>query len=314
VCRQFEDVREAALRLSETEPQIAELVLPAVLDLTSHRLDAWWTGLAERRLSALAVRGGRPRLGCYGWVDDLKPSPDPTPPTSAGLIHAPGYAQALTAAVLRDQAVHHPEARQWDITLDSARVRTAVALAEQVKAGVHLAEALGREIERRVGEPGLVLALRTTFPARPEWSGRRVCDGQQVLDAAVLPTGIDGTQFDDLRLALDTYADLLVTDAVHSVVEGRATAAADALEASAGLGAPPELRLLRTQRAGSTTKTSVVIALPWLSAWDDPAAADGGSPVTVADPALAGLLERELPAPDFWTWSADGVTVSLAGL
>jgi hypothetical protein len=98
------------------------------------------------------------------------------------------------------------------------------------------------------------------------------------------------------------------------VVEGRATAAADTLEASAGLGAPPELRLLRTQRAGSTIKTSVAIALPWHSAWDDPAATDGGSPVTVADPALAALLARELPAPDFWTWSADGVTVSLAGL
>jgi hypothetical protein len=59
VCRQFEDVRDAVLRLSDTELEIAELVLPAVLDLTSHRLDAWWAGLAERRLSALAVRGGR---------------------------------------------------------------------------------------------------------------------------------------------------------------------------------------------------------------------------------------------------------------
>ena len=60
VCRQFEDVRDAVLTLSETEPEIAELVLPAVLDLTSHRVDAWWTGLAERRLSALAAHGGRP--------------------------------------------------------------------------------------------------------------------------------------------------------------------------------------------------------------------------------------------------------------
>ena len=314
VCRQFEDVRDAVLTLSETEPEIAELVLPAVLDLTSHRVDAWWTGLAERRLSALAAHGGRPRLGCYGWVDDLAPNPDPTPPTSAGLLHAPGYAQALTAAVLRDQAVHHPDAHQWDITLDSTKVRTAVGLAEQVKAGVHLSEALGREIERRVGEPGLVLALRKEFPARPEWSGRRVCDGQKVLDAAVLLPGIDRAAFDDLRVALDTYADLLVTDALHDIVEGRATAAAEALEASAGLGAPPELRLLRTQRAGSTVKTSVVVALPWLGAWDDAAVADGGSPVSVADPALAGLLARELPPAADWTWSAGGASVSLADL
>ena len=314
VCRQFEDVREAVLRLSGTEPEVAERALPAVLDLTSHRVDAWWTGLAERRLSSLAAHGGRPRLGCYGWVDDLAPNPDPTPPTTAGLIHAPGYAQALTAAVLRDQAVHHRDTPQWDITLDSAKVRIAVGLAEQVRAGVHIAEALGREIERRVGEPGLVLALRTAFPARPEWSGRRVCDGQQVLDAAVLPPGIDGASFNDLRIALDTYSDLLVTDALHDVVEGRATAAAEALEASAGLGAPPELRLLRTQRAGSTVKTSVVVALAWSSGWDDPEAADDGSPVKVADPALASLLEMELPPPEEWTWLAGGLSVSLTDL
>jgi len=29
-----------------------------------------------------------------------------------------------------------------------------------------------------------VLELRRRFPARPEWAGRRVCDGQQVLDTA----------------------------------------------------------------------------------------------------------------------------------
>ena len=229
-------------------------------------------------------------------------------------MHAPGYAQALTAAVLRDQAVHHADAKQWDIALDSARIRTAVALAEQVRAGVHISEALGREIERRVGEPGKVLALRRTFPARPEWSGRRVCDGQQVLDAAVLPAGIDGTSFDELRLALDTYADLLVSDALHDVVAGRAPAAAEALEASAGLGAPPELRLLRTQRGGGTVRTSVVVALPWSAAWDDPAAIDGAAPVAVADPALAGLLARELPAAAAWTWTAGASAVSLADL
>ncbi len=314
VCRQFEDVREAVLKLGAIEPEITERALPAVLDLTSHRVDAWWTGLAERRLSSLVAHGGRPRLGCYGWVDDLAPNPDPTPPTTAGLIHAPGYAQALTAAVLRDQAVHHRDTPQWDITLDSAKVRVAAGLAEQVRAGVHIAEALGREIERRVGEPGLILALRTAFPARPEWSGRRVCDGQQVLDAAALPAGIDAMAFDDLRVALDTYADLLVTDALHDVVEGRATAAAEALEASAGLGAPPEMRLLHTQRAGSTVKTSVVVALAWSSDWDDPEAAANGSPVSVADPALAGLLEMELPPPEEWTWLAGGLSVSLADL
>lgn len=313
VCRQFEDVRSAVERLSEPEPGLTERALPAVLDLTSHRTDAWWTGLAHRRLTSLVAAGGRPRLGCYGWVDDLAPSSDPTAPTTAGLLHAPGYTQALTAAVLRDQAVHHPDATQWDITLSSRTVRVAAGLAEQVRSGVHLSEALGRKIERRVGDPALVLQLRNAFPARPEWEGRRVCDGQQVLDAVAMPAGIDAADFDDLRAALDTYADLLVTDAVHDVVEGRAEAAAEALEAAAGLGAPPGFRLLRTQRSGSTVKTTVQVALPWDEVWADPDALDGGSPVGVADPALAALVATELGDPADWTWTGPAGPMSLAG-
>ena len=314
VCRQFEDVRTAVEHLGKLDPEITERVLPAVLDLTGHRTDAWWTGLAHRRLTALRAGGGRPRLGCYGWVDDLSPSEDPTAPTTAGLLHAPGYTQALTAAVLRDQAVHHADEAQWDITLSSRTVRVAAALAEQVRSGVHLSEALGREVERRVGDPALVLLLRRTFPARPEWEGRRVCDGQRVLAAPALPGGIQPSGFDDLRVALDTYSDLLVTDAIHDVVEGRTEAAAEALEAAAGLGAPPEFRMLRTQRSGSTVRTSVQVAFPWDAAWADPENSDGRSPVTVADPAFASLLAAELGDPADWTWGGVASPTSLTEL
>ncbi len=314
VCRQFEDVRSAVEYLGKVDPELTERVLPAVLDLTGHRTDAWWTGLAHRRLTALKAAGGRPRLGCYGWVDDLSPSEDPTAPTTAGLLHAPGYTQALTAAVLRDQAVHHADEAQWNITLNSRNVRVAGGLAEQVRSGVHLSEALGREVERRVGDPALVLLLRRNFPARPEWEGRRVCDGQRVLAAPVLPGGIAASDFDDLRAALDTYSDLLVTDALHDVVEGRVEAAAEALEAAAGLGAPPEFRLLRTQRSGSTVKTSVQIALPWDAAWEAPDDLDGRSPVVVADPAFASFLATELGDPADWTWVGTAGPMSLTEL
>src|SRR5262249_11030129 len=75
LCMQFEDVREAVLKLGAVEPEMTDLVLPAVLDLTNHRVDAWWTGLSDRRLLSLVAHGGRPRLGCYSWVDDLSPNP-----------------------------------------------------------------------------------------------------------------------------------------------------------------------------------------------------------------------------------------------
>ncbi len=313
VVRQFEDVRTAVEQLLDPEPELVERVLPAVLDLTGHRTDAWWTGLADRRLRTLVTAGGRPRLGCYGWVDDLQPNADSTPPTTAGLLHAPGYTQAVTAAVLRDQAVHHPADSQWDLTLSSASVRAAAALAEQVRSGVHLSEALGREIERRVGDPATVLLLRDRYPARPEWAGRRVCDGQQVLDAGDLPPGVEAL-LSDLRVALDAYADLLVADALHDLVEGRMAAAQESLEASAGLGAPPEMRLLRTQRSGSTVKTTVRVGLPWSPGQADPAQADPRSPVAVGDPALAALLAAELGSAADWTWEGPAGPTSLADL
>ena len=73
--------------------------------------------------------------------------------------------------------------------------------------------------------------------------------------------GLPTRTLEDLLDALDAYADLLVADALHAVVEGRPDAAAESLEASAGLAAPPELRLLRTQREGGTLSTDVAFVI-----------------------------------------------------
>ena len=278
----------------------------AVIDASSHRVDPWITALGTRRLRRLDARKVPRRLGAYGWVDDLSPALDPTPPTSAGLLHAPGHAQALAAAVLRDHAVHDDDAR-WRITARSDLVRLAARIGDDVRLGIHLSESLGREIERRAGDPAAVLTLRRSFPPRPEQAGRRVCDGLAVLDAAPGLVPPETGPLDDLRQVLDTYADLLVADAVHDVVSGRAAQAQDSMEAAAGLSAPPELRLLRTQRQGATIRTTVLVAL----APTDP---DAASPTAVADPAVAGLLTAEFgPAAD-WTWTGDGGSVTLDDL
>ena len=312
VTRQFRDVRDAVREIAELDDAVGPdgrlaPAVTAVLDTASHRIDPWITALGTRRLRRLTARGVIRRVGAYGWVDDLDPSEDPTPPTSAGLLHAPGHAQALTAAVLRDHAVHDDDAR-WQITARSELVRLAARLGDDVRLGIHLGEALGREIERRAGDPAVVLRLRRRFPARPEWAGRRVCDGQHVLDAAPadLPAGIG--PLDDLRAVLDTYGDLLVADAVHDVVSGRGAQAQESMEAAAGLGAPPELRLLRTRRQGASVRTTVLVALAV------PGPGDPVSPVTVADPAFAGLLVDALGPAAQWTWTGGAATVTLADL
>ena len=81
---------------------------------------------------------------------------------------------------------------------------------------------------------------------------------------------------------LDTYADLLVADGVHALVTGRADLANAAMEAAAGLGAPPDLRAIRTPRAGDDGPGERVGAPP---ARSGPAARC--RPGRVADPAFA---------------------------
>ncbi|WP_407345510.1 hypothetical protein [Pengzhenrongella phosphoraccumulans] len=307
IARQFLDVRDAVRELAARDAALLDggplaPAVAAVIDTSSHRIDPWVTAVGTRRLRRLIARDVPRRIGAYGWVDDLDPAVDPTPPTSAGLLHAPGNAQALTAAVLRDHV--HDDDPRWQLTIRSDLARLAARLGGDVRLGIHLSEALGREIERRAGDPGAVLDLRRRFPARPEWAGRRVCDGQQVLDAvpATLPASVG--DLTDLRQVLDTYGDLLVADAVHDVVSGRAAAAAESMEAAAGLGAPPELRVLRTQRQGFSVRTTVLVALPI-------GAADPASPVTVADPALSALLVAETGPASAWTWTRAAPDVGL---
>ena len=263
----------------------------AALDTASFRVDPWLTGVAERRLRQFAADGAPFLLGAYGWVD--APAPyhgDGTDalapgPTRAGMLHAPSHSQVLAAALLRDAVVRYPEEERWKLGIDSAKVRAAASLAERVRLGVHPYEALGLEVERLAGSWDAVRMLRRDYPTAPDQQLRRVCDGAKVLRAAR-----EGTLPADLAHALapvedvlDTYADLLVTDGVHALVSGRADLANPAMEAAAGLGAPPELRAMRTPRGATTVRVSAWAVLP-------PGGGGGGSVLEVADPGFAALL------------------------
>ncbi|HWM06490.1 MAG TPA: hypothetical protein VNP92_29465 [Actinophytocola sp.] len=175
------------------------------------------------------------------------------------------------------------------------RPSRAARLADEVRAGAHPAEVLGREVERAVGDPSSIQALRDRFAIRDEHAGRRVCDGQRVLAA---PPGILGlpadvlAELDRWRAAVDVYAGLLVAEAVHHVVDGRAGVAGAALDAAAGLARPPVLDVLRTRRPGRAVETSCVTVLPDATAAalpDDPRARAAVSPARLTDPAVASL-------------------------
>ncbi len=305
LAQRFADVQEALEVIADLWDRMARPLFRAALaalDTAAFRVDPWLTGLAERRLQRLISARAPFRLGVYGWVDAPAPfdaAPDGTlapGPTVAGLLHAPSSAQAMTAALLRDAAVRHPGIDRWRLNLDSAKVRAAAALAERVRLGVHPYEALGLEVERIAGDWDVVRTLRETYPLAADQQQRRVCDGQKVLAAARDGTLAAGLPADlAARLApldevLDTYADLLVADGVHALVIGHADLANAAMEAAAGLGAPPELRAIRTPREATTVRVSAWVLLPAAATPIGPDA----DPAAVADPtwdaALAPIL------------------------
>jgi hypothetical protein len=319
---QLQDVA-AALRSLATVP-VAELErrLRATVDASSHRIDPWLVAVPQRRLDQLQDAGPvRRRLGAYGWVD--APAPGQPGPTPAGLLHTPSASSALAAAVLRDRAVSDPSPR-WDLDITSRGARAASRLATEVRNGAHLSEALGREVERIVGRTQDIQALRQAFPVRSEHAGRRVCDGLRVLAQPSLPVTLNPGQeaaIQELRAAVDTYGDLLVADAVHHLVEGRADLAGQVMHAAAGLDRPPELSLLRTARDGRGVSSSVVVALPHLPDTTLPAAADERalvSPAATLDPSVAAQLAAQVGGAaewDFVVGPADQpLTVTLADL
>jgi len=153
---------QASLRHLARVPSASLARLAAgALDLASHRLDAWMSAHASRRLAAL--REARPdgaRLGGYGVLEDVRPSPL-AEPLSHGYIHAPSLGQAATAAVLRSGYLAHRREQDSPLAVDlsSRRVRLALGLLEGVRAGQPLAAILGYRFERGLHDhhPALIL-------------------------------------------------------------------------------------------------------------------------------------------------------------
>jgi hypothetical protein len=315
--------------LAELPAAEVERGLRATLDTATHRIDPWATGIAWRRLQALATA---PRtLGVYGWVDT--PRPRSTSPSSEYIL-APSADQATVAALLRDRALRDPDADRWQLDLTSDRIRGALRLATEAREGSHPAESLGRAVEQIVANPNLIDLLRTTFPLLPSLTRqrlrvRRVCNGVAVLAAAVdeparlAQLGLSAAQLDALgALAahVDALGDLHVADAVYGLVRGRTADVAATTAAAAGVGIPSALDVVRTPRTGRSVTSVALLVLPVPVS---PSGPDTG-PVAMADAAAASYLDARAGDPEGpdWTWTtldaagaaAGSVTLAAAGM
>ncbi|MCC6334762.1 MAG: LamG domain-containing protein [Myxococcales bacterium] len=161
---------QAARLLAGVPADRLELGFGAAFDALSHRLDAWWTAFASRRLQA--VRQKRPAglaLGAFGWVENLLPA---SAAPSAGYVHAPSQEHAATAALLAaGYRAHRAFGNAFQIDLSSARVRRALRALEAAEGGRPLGAVLGEQLERRLielGKGGAIAGLRSLAPPPKE--------------------------------------------------------------------------------------------------------------------------------------------------
>lgn len=325
----LEDLSE--LPTAELQRLIAETV-----DLCSHRVDAWHTSLATRRLDAIRSAGSNDlHLGGFGWVEDLHVE---TTPDSLGHVHAPSIGQATTAAILRSGHLAHRGGNEFALDLSSERVRLSLELMDGVRAGQPLAALLGYRFERGLREHDLELAqyildFRKMAPlvtsVGPNDSGpletlaaRDVVDGRKLVkmweedsitvDIAPQHQAGVATVLEDLNATLDAVSDVLVAEAVHQIVHGnldRGTAALDALDRQ---GPPPDPEFVRTPRSGVGVANRILVSLvdePVANGWPS-----GGDLRADAEPRLNAWVARLFGDPTRFRFAAEVVEGSDEGV
>ena len=174
--RNVQDFRKSLEALKVLQTDKLSMLMRGTLDLSSHRLDAWVTSFATKRLKTMRQKDpAGVYLGGYGWVEDLQPGPprtEVTPPPAEpgpvfgfrndpGFVHAPSLDHAATVAVLRSGHLTRfgrtpdPRADPLAIDLSSDRARAAQYLLDGVRSGQPLAALLGYRFERALHERGL---------------------------------------------------------------------------------------------------------------------------------------------------------------
>jgi hypothetical protein len=338
--------QQALARLAAADPRDVDPAFRSYLGACSHRMDAWITSLATRRLESL--RSSMPigaHIGGYGYVEDLVPE---QAPDSLGYLLAPSIAHAATAGVLRSGylAQRATGAENLDIDLSSARTQTALQLMRGVRAGGSLSALLGYRLERSLRDHDLsvfILPVRKAFPlstpastpAQPTESipPNNVADAADLLDRwlagasgrnqvlalvraqAGVPAGdprLDAlaTHIDNLADVYDAVADLVLTESVHQLLRGqpeRAQAASAFLDRQE---VPVEPEVAATPRTSWGFVQRCVVVLGSTTASTDWQPHTAGDPRAEAEPRVNTWISQLLGDPEQWSFVGEAVNAS----
>jgi hypothetical protein len=216
------EFRASLARLGALKLDKLEQLMAGALDLCSHRLDAWITSFATKRLDEMRKAGSAGALyGGYGWVMNLKPAAAQTqvqpPPgeqgpvfqlaNNPGFVHTPSLTQAATVAVLRSGHLAHTSEQAPEdllaIDLSSERVRLATWLLDGVRQGQPLGALLGYRFERRLQETGKAQFI-SYFRELAPLVARKPEQTDQPVEAIAANNVVDGLKLRHLWLdALD---------------------------------------------------------------------------------------------------------------
>ena len=215
--RDLERYRDSLAVLEQLPTAELERLFTETLDVSSHRVDAWATAMAARRLDRM--RADRP-AGChvasFGWVEDLRADPPEAirhaeidgrrvrvRADSGGYVQAPSMTHGAAAAVLLNAYLTRsgPARDRYAVDLSSRRTRIALEVLDAVRNGQPLGAVLGYQFERGLheGHPGVELDrfiddFRNAYPlARNE-----ARDANEPAESIVARNVVDGLA---LRLA-----------------------------------------------------------------------------------------------------------------
>ncbi|MGZ5904624.1 MAG: hypothetical protein ACXWKQ_04685, partial [Reyranella sp.] len=207
------DFRRSLIHLKDRDSETLQYLMQGTLDLSSHRLDAWITSFATKRLATMTA--GAPQgayVGAYGWVEKLRPTPassvtavttlpagEPGPLVTRnndpGFIHAPSMIHAAAAALLRNAHLGPNGTPASDspfaIDLSSRRAREAERLLDGLRQGQPLGALLGFRFERGLHDIELDIAIAGLRKLSP-LAARPLDDGGGATEAIAANNVVDG--------------------------------------------------------------------------------------------------------------------------
>ena len=310
----------------KTEDPLAEIrrLLRETLGLATYRYDAWVTSFANERLAQL--RANSPsglQVGAYGWVVNLEPEHEGKA-DSSGFIHAPTLDHAATAAIMRSAwTAYANDAKDapFAVDLSSDRVRRGTWLLEAVRNGAELGELLGTRFERRLHDSGLSQYIADLRELALDAAGHSSRPANGIIDGLAIANAYsDSMQGDVLYLSienfrsqlqpthnhklldalldtvadLDSTADLLIAQSVHSASKGNLAEAAATLSVSgSGDAGIPQLRMPQLNRSSQIINHRIVAVFP-----ENVSAPQTTSLLAVLEPSLLVWLQKVLPNLD----------------